>query len=415
MINLTQNINNTLMRDYKKKFFLILMIANLLLLSCNTHNEKSEQQQQKKHSFKVENYKGIKNPRNVSQEWETDTSKYIIPLNELTVLLSRNKIKPLNAPRYINTNQAKDSLFGGQPVIGVEINGVSVAFPLNMLSYHEIVNDSIAGVPFSIAYCPLCNTAYAFSRKVNFKNKNYMLKFGTSGMLRMSNLVMWDEQTETWWQHIDGVGLVGKLAGAKLKILPSKIISLNNFIQFYPDGKVMMPVKDANYETHYTINNYIHYDSIGVKKPFLFFKEVDKRLPAMEYIISVENKNIVNSYPLSILQTEGVINNKVGANDIVLFYNDDMISNLDTKYISKGRQIGSGTVFSAVINGKTLRFKTSKNNFIDNETNSTWNFVGECIDGEYKGKKLQPVVYGLDFAFAWLAFHPESIVYKKNL
>ncbi|MCK5839229.1 MAG: DUF3179 domain-containing protein, partial [Bacteroidales bacterium] len=315
---------------------------------------------------------------------------------------------------YIDAVQAKDSLFGGQPVIAVEINSLSYAFPINMLSYHEIVNDSIAGIPFSVVYCPLCNTAYVFDRRLNHNNKSYTLKFGTSGMLRMSNLIMWDEQTETWWQHIDGEGLVGELAGAKLKIMRAKIISLNNYIEFYPDGKVLMPAKDPNYETHYEINNYVHYDSIGIEKPFLFFKEVDKRLPAMEYVISVENEEVIKSYPLSTVQTEKVINNQIGPKNIVLFYNADMISNLDTKDISKGKQIGSGTVFDAVIDGEKLDFEVYNNNFTDTETNSTWNFAGECIDGEYKGKKLEPVVYGLDFAFAWLAFHPESIVYTTK-
>jgi len=100
--------------------------------------------------------------------------------------------------------------------------------------------------------------------------------------------------------------------------------------------------------------------------------------------------------------------------DVVLFYNDDMISNLNTKLISKGKQIGSGTVFSAVVNNRTLHFTKSKNNFIDNETKSIWNFVGECIAGEYKGESLEPVVYDLDFAFSWLAFYPESNVYKQE-
>ena len=84
----------------------------------------------------------------------------------------------------------------------VNRTGITVTEIIYDLNYNVTPNkDSIEGVPFAIAYCPLCNTAYAFSRKVNFKDKNYTLKFGTSGMLRMSNLMMWDEQTERWWQH----------------------------------------------------------------------------------------------------------------------------------------------------------------------------------------------------------------------
>ena len=398
------------MRFFTYKFILSLIALSLLIGSCKT--PKNELKPTQVFSFKVENCKAIKNPRNILQEWKTDTSNHIISLNEFTALLNRNDIRPLNSPRYIDAAKAKDSLFGGQPVIAVELNGLSYAFPINMLSYHEIVNDSIAGIPFSVVYCPLCNTAYVFDRRLNHNNKNYTLKFGTSGMLRMSNLVMWDEQTETWWQHIDGEGLVGELAGAKLKILPAKIISLNNYTEFYSDGKVMLPVEDTSYETHYEINNYVHYDSIGIEKPFLFFKKVDGRLPAMEYVISVEDNNVIKSYPLSILQTEKVINNQVGSKNIVLFYNADMISNLDAKDISKGKQIGSGAVYNAVVEKQNLHFEAYDDNFKDKETNSLWNFAGECFEGKYKGEKLESVVYGLDFAFAWLAFHPESIIYN---
>ncbi|NOR87094.1 MAG: DUF3179 domain-containing protein [Bacteroidales bacterium] len=400
------------MRNLLAKFSMLFIIANLLLSSCDT--PKNKVQVTEKISFLVEDCNSIKNPRKISQKWGTDTTKQIIALTEFTALLSRNQIKPLNAPRYINTEQAKDSLFGGQPVIAIELNGYPLAFPINMLSYHEIVNDSIAGIPFTVAYCPLCNTAYIFDSRINHNNKEYTLKFGTSGMLRMSNLVMWDEQTETWWQHIDGEGLVGEMAGEKLKILPAKIISLNNYMEFYPQGKVMFPIEDTTYKTHYEINNYVHYDSIGSEKPFLFFNQVDPRLPAMEYIISIESDQIIKSFPLSTLQTEKVINNQVGSKDIVLFYHADMISNLDTKDISKGKQIGSGTVYSTIIENEKLHFEAINGRFKDTKTNSVWNFAGECVEGPYKGKKLTPIAYGLDFAFAWLAFHPESIIYTTE-
>ena len=395
-----------------KILFLFLVSSSLFLNSCGTKTKKIGEAN--KTVFDVVNIKAIKNRRNISQKWTTDTSKHIVPLDEFAVLLKRNDIKPLNNPNYINNNEAKDSLFGGQPVIAVEINGESRCYPLNMLSYHEIVNDSIGNTFFSVAYCPLCNTAYVFNRKLKYKKNKYLLKFGTTGMLRMSNLVMWDEQTETWWQHINGKGLVGRLSGAKLTVIPAKIMSLNNYCKFYPNGKTLMPKKDKNYETHYDINNYVKYDSIGIKKPFLFFKKVDNRLPAMDYVISVEKNDLVKVYPLNKLKKLKVINDKIGKNNIVIFYNSDMISNLDTKEIKNGKQIGSGTVFNASVDNKKLTFVADKDGFKDKKTGSLWNFIGECTNGKLKGKTLIPQEYGLDFAFAYLAFNPKAVVFSVN-
>ena len=390
---------------------LSIVIIAFVISSCNGGNN-SYDKNKDVIPFDVNSINEINNPRNVSQQWRTDTLKRSIPLIELTALLKRNRIKPISNPKFITNDEVKDSLFLGQPVIAIELNGESRCYPLNMLSYHEIVNDSIGNTLISVAYCPLCNTAYVFNRKLKHDNKEYTLKFGTSGMLRMSNLVMWDEQTETWWQHITGEGIVGELAKAKLEILPAKIISLGNYVNFYPDGTTLFPDINKKHKVNYEHNNYHKYDSLGVEKPFLFYGKVDKRLPAMEYIIGVENGSAKKAFPLSTLESKRVINSKVGDKNIVVFYNPDMISNLDAKDIKKGKRIGSGTVFNSSVEGRVFTFTLKDNLFIDNETGSLWNFVGECVAGNLKGKKLLPEVYGFDFAFAYLSFYPHAKIYS---
>ena len=388
---------------------LLFVGVTVFLWSCK---DIKENEVSKKTVFNVENVSEISNPRNISQEWKTDSSKQIIPLNELTALLKRNAIKPLNSPRYLDNEVVKDSLFNRQPVLAVEINGESRAYPLNILSSHEIVNDSIGNLLFSVAYCPLCNTAVVFNRKLNHNNKEYTLKFGTSGMLRYSNLVMWDEETESWWQHINGEALVGELAGAKLEIIPSKIIALSNYFKYYPNGKTLFPVIDTTYKTNYEINNYLRYDSIG-KNPRLFFTEIDNRLPAMEYVVAIEKDNSEKIYPLNLLKEQKVINDILDGDNIVLFYDSAMISNLDTREIKNGRQMGSATVFSANLDNQILTFvaNENENGFIDNETGSQWNFIGRCISGKLENKQLKPITYSFDFAFAWFAFNPVCKVY----
>ena len=88
---------------------------------------------------------------------------------------------------------------------------------MQILTWHEIVNDLVGGVPVVVSFHPLCNAALVFDSRLDGVNND----FGTSGKLRNSDLIMWDHQTESWWQQFTGEGIVGDLAGKKLTALPS--------------------------------------------------------------------------------------------------------------------------------------------------------------------------------------------------
>jgi hypothetical protein len=123
------------------------------------------------------------------------------------------------------------------PVIGLEINGDARAYPLRILIWHEIVNDVVGGMPVTVTYCPLCNSAIVFDRRV----PPHVLDFGTTGKLRNSDLVMYDRQTESWWQQFTGEAIVGTLAGTELKLVPARLESFGQFKTRYPGGKVLVP------------------------------------------------------------------------------------------------------------------------------------------------------------------------------
>ncbi|MBT3382926.1 MAG: DUF3179 domain-containing protein [Prolixibacteraceae bacterium] len=359
----------------------------------------------------IKGFSQVQNFEKVSQEWKTDTAKHSLPLNEFRALLKRDGIPPIDNPKYISASDSKSQYFVHEPVIVIENKGDAKAIPLNILTYHEIVNDNIGDLFFSASYCPLCNSSIAFNRKLNFNDKDYLLDFGTSGMLRNSNLVMWDRQTETWWQQFVGVGMVGKLTGAELEMLPAQIISLENFIENYPNGEVLS--NETGFEKQkqrYGTNVYEEYDS--KPNPRLFFGEIDDRLPAMERVIDIQSKGEFKIYPHSIVAKEKVINDEFNGLELVLFFQSGTNSILDVKDISKAKDIGSITVFERVINEKKLTFKKDGNNFNDIETGSTWTITGKCIKGKLKGEKLTPIRYGNHFAFSWFAFNPESEIYK---
>ena len=142
--------------------------------------------------------------------WRTDFSRHTVPYSEImSGGVPRDGIPPLDNPSFVTQDEADDYVEDQEPVVVFEANGEAKAYPLQILTWHEIVNDEVGGLPVSVTYCPLCNSAVAFDRRLD----GVVYDFGTSGNLRNSDLVMWDRQTESWWQQLTGEAIVGELAG----------------------------------------------------------------------------------------------------------------------------------------------------------------------------------------------------------
>ncbi len=355
----------------------------------------------------------IINMRNVKQVWKTDTLNRKVELNEFRALLKRDAIPSIDEPKFWKGREATKTYFKNEPVTVVEHNGIAKAYPHALLLYHEIVNDTIEDMAFSVTYCPLCNSALVFNRNLIFQGEAYLLSFGTSGMLRKSNLVMWDRQTESWWQQLSGEGLVGKFAGVELEFLPSMILSLEEFNKTYPKGLVLSTnTGEKVNKNRYGKNPYVKYDDLNNDAPRLFFEDVDPRLPAMERVVHVPADKIDRVYPYSIIQKEHVINDQIGKDEVVLFHEPGTVSILDEKNIEEGRDIGSVTVFNRTIDGRIIDFIYEDKKFRDVQTNSVWDISGKCVKGSLKDKQLRPRYYGVHFAFAWFSMYPESELYK---
>lgn len=350
------------------------------------------------------------NPGNIELNWKTDTTRHSVPLKEFTALLKPDGIPPIDAPVFWGKEKSMEAYFEHEPVIVVEINSEARAYPLSILMFHEITNDIVGGVPVVVNYCPLCNSAIVFDRRLDYEETHYLLDFGVSGMLRKSNLVMWDRQTESWWQQFTGEAMVGKLTGAELKEISSMLISLNDFFENYPSGKVLST--ETGHFKEYGTNPYTSYDNPENTKPFLFKDKVDERLPAMERIINIQIDEEYKIYPYSVIQKEHVINDVFSKEAIVLFFSSKTISVLDKASIKESKEIGSVTVFFPQIDDKILTFKKSNSNFMDEQTASLWSITGKCIEGHYKGRTLRPIPHGNHFAFSWFAFYPDSEVYE---
>ncbi len=356
---------------------------------------------------------GQKNPQKLALNWKTDTTKRAVPLSEFTALMLPDGIPPIDQPKFWLKEEGDKVFFAHEPVISIEINGEAKAYPLSILMYHEIVNDQVGGVPIAATYCPLCNAAIVFDQRLNVKGKDYLFDFGVSGMLRHSDMVMYDRQTETWWQQFTGEALVGELTGATLEILPSMLISYEEFFATYPEGWVLSTETGKDFA--YGENPYVDYDNLNNKQPRLFKEEVDERLPAMERVININAGGYDRIYPLSTIQKAGVINDNPHDVPIVIFHQKGVVSVLDNGDIKKAKDIGAVTVFSRRYKGKILSFKkVSDNYFRDDLTGSMWTISGKCIRGIMKGRELTPMIHGNHFAFAWFAFKPHCEIYGQD-
>ena len=359
----------------------------------------------------------IKNPRNIPFDWKTDTLKSEIALSEISMVLPRGSFQVLNYPDFIGKEEGLQSFIPREPVMVVEMNDAAKAYPLNMLSFHEIANDSLAGIPIVATYCPLCNSGIVYDRRLTYKGTSYLLEFDVSGLLRKSDMVMADLQTESWWQQLTGNAIVGELAGAELKIIPSLIVSAEEFFNRHPDGQIVSRNTGyENAETNYGLNLYKHYDSSDGKPYKRFFSpdDIDSRLPPIERVVDIRSKGEFKVYPFSILEEKEVINDTFNSKHVVLFYKPGVVSILDEKDINKSKDIGMVSVFNALLDGEILTFKKEGGKFIDTNTNSEWDITGKCIAGKLKGKQLRIEPHGNHFAFAWLAFHPDSNIYQPD-
>ena len=338
--------------------------------------------------------------------WKTDFTKRSV---EFSGIFSggppRDGIPPIDEPAFTTLEDADKWLNSKEPAIALEIGGDARAYPLQILIWHEIVNDQVGGVPVAVTFCPLCNSAITFDRRLD----GVVHDFGTSGNLRNSDLIMWDRQTETWWQQLTGEGIVGELTGKRLTFLPSAIISWEDFKATYPDGQVLARPTDTG--RLYGENPYVGYDRAD-SPPFLFSGDLDGRLLPKERVAAVNIGEVDAAFPFSTLNEERVVNYTVAGQDLVIFFKPGTRSALDQLLIGDSREVGATGIFDPELDGQKLTFRAEGEKFVDNETGSTWSLLGQAVEGPTAGKQLTPIIHANHLWFAWAAFKPDTLIYQ---
>ena len=242
---------------------------------------------------------------------------------------------------------------------------------------------------------------------------NTALDFGTTGALRDSNLLMYDRQTESWWQEFDGVGVIGRYAGHRLEQLYLSIVSWDEFKKAYPDGKVLSRPASGR---PYGQNPYAGYDRPG-STPFLFRGETDPRLPAVERVVAIERGNEAWAVSFTTLAEKNVVSASVAGEDIVVFWMPGTASALDSGSIAGGRDVGSAGIFSpSAPHGLMLSFTAEADGRItDEQTGSEWNIFGRAVSGPLEGTQLEPVPgRSGQLWFSWVVYRPDTVVYPAT-
>jgi hypothetical protein len=220
---------------------------------------------------------------------------------------------------------------------------------------------------------------------------------------------MWDRQTESLWQQITGEGIVGELTGVQLEFIPVSIVSWADFAAGFPDGTVLS--RETGYQRAYGSNPYVGYDTSS--SPFLFSGEPDERYPAMERVVSVVTAETRKAYPFSVISSERAVNDDLDGEPILVVWGSaDTASALDGSEIADGRAIGAGLAYLRTLDGRVLTFDPLDGDlFRDRETGSTWDLLGNAMDGPLKGRSLVSAVHTNEFWFAWAAFNQGAPVY----
>jgi len=339
-----------------------------------------------------------------SESWETDFSKATVPLDEIVSGgPPKDGIPAIDEPDFVSVREATEWIGDREPVMIVEHDGDVRVYPYQILIWHEIVNDEVGGRPLTVTYCPLCNTALVFERR----HDGRVLDFGTTGRLRHSDLVMYDRQTETWWQQATGEGIVGDLSGASLSFYPAQTISWADAREGYPDARVLS--RNTGHDRPYGRNPYQGYDRSAGPMSSFFSRDVDGRLPAMERVAAFSVEEVPVAYPFSALEARRAVNDRVGDTPFVVWWAPGTASALDAGVIDDGREVGSSGVFTRAVDGRVLDFEpVGDGEFRDVQTGSTWKLDGRAVDGPLAGQRLDPIPHGDYLWFAWAAFKPDT-------
>lgn len=315
-------------------------------------------------------------------------------------------IPPIEVPEFERASEV-GYLQPQEAVVTLTVNGDARAYPVQVMIWHEIVNDTVGGEPVTVTYCPLCNTAIAYHRRLGDRT----LDFGTSGKLYNSALVMYDRQTESLWAHYTGQAIAGALTGSQLELIPMATVAWETFLDEHPNGLVM--TRPGGFGRSYGTNPYVNYDTPS-GSPTFFGGTPDDRLPPQTRVLVIRHSGASVAVQLDTLSSAGVLPLNLGGTPVVALHLPGTATPIQNQQVAFGRDVGATGVFDTNVDGQTLTFNriadaassAGPGAFTDDQTGSTWSILGRALDGPLAGAQLQPIEHIDTFWFAAAAYDP---------
>jgi len=269
-------------------------------------------------------------------------------------------------------------------VIGININGESRAYPIQIIGYHHQVKDTVGKLPVMITYCTVCRTGRVYSPVVNGK----LEKFRLVGMDHF-NAMFEDETTKSWWQQATGEVIAGPLKGYRLEEIPSHQASLASWMRQNPNSTILQP--DSNFTEDY--HDLADFDKGTIKG------HLEKRDSASwkmkSWVVGIKTNGFEKVYDWNDLLKSNIIQDTIGKVPILLVLESDT---------------SSFHGFSRNLHGQTLSFILDKtlNQMSDTNTHSIWNLNGFCINGSLKNSQLETLAAYQEFWHSWKQFHRKT-------
>ncbi len=325
----------------------------------------------------------------------------LVPCNEIVRGAGKDSIPAISDPEKLSANAAA-WVDDQDIVLGVVRNGEACAYPLSILYWHEIVNDTVGGERSIISYCPLTGTGMHFDGELD----NQSIDFGVSGFLWNSNLIMYNRsQPESLWSQMKAQAISGPHKEQKLTQLPITETTWKTWKTMHPKTKVQS--NRTGFVRDYSRYPYGDYEKLH-EPPYSWTmnmqKYLDSTLPHKLRVLGLIGQENTIVYPFDILADHQVVNHFF-ENEALLVVHDPE-SRMAMAY-ERVLEDGTMLTFSKYEKASIAPFA-----LMDDQTGSTWNLMGEAIEGSLEGTQLNQRADGIvAFWFAWAAFHPDPLIY----
>ncbi|MGD2050094.1 MAG: DUF3179 domain-containing protein [Chloroflexota bacterium] len=337
-----------------------------------------------------------------------------VNLDHIRQLLPQDSIRSIDDPQFVPASDGTVFMEPDEKVIGLVINGDARAYPIPILSNHEIVNDIVGDEPIAITWCPLCFSALVFSR--NVEDQEQPLTFGVSGSLLYDTLVMYDRQTESTWSQLYGAALDGPMADSRLAFFPSLLTEWSAWLEQHPESQVLSkPLTCAQFQCgSYSTNPRGSYDVDPYESYYNTHDEgvFERQIPRdelsgpshpKEQVLGIRIAGRARAYPYRVLQDQSLVNDVVNGRPILVWFDPDT---------------QTGTAYLREVNGQTLTFQTDPLDpqiLIDQENGGRWQATtGTALNGPHRGERLPPLVVTPAFSFGWYDYFPSSETYEPG-